>query len=105
MLGTPQQSTMQVELKVPAGLVVKKLPASGTVSMPCLSLSRTVSQAGAVVKSTETYRTTCERLTPDEYQAYRAKLDEMVRLLDDELVLGGSAKAKGAKKPAAEAKR
>lgn len=105
VLGTPQQSTMQVELKVPAGLVVKKLPASGTVSLPCLSLSRAVSQAGAVVKSTETYRTTCERLTPGEYQAYRAKLDEMVRLLDDELVLGGSAKARGAKKPAAEAKR
>ncbi|MEW5742183.1 MAG: transglutaminase domain-containing protein [Myxococcota bacterium] len=103
VLGTPQQSTVQLELTLPAGLAVKKLPASGTVSLPCLSLARTVSQAGAVVKSTETYRTTCERISPTEYLAYRAKLDEMVRLLDDELVLGA---AKGAKKPAAaEAKR
>jgi hypothetical protein len=93
---------MHVELTLPDGFSVKKLPADGTVALPCLTLSRTTTQAGQVVTSTQTYRTTCERITPNEYQQYRAKLDDMVRLLDDELVLGAG--AKGAKKaPAAKA--
>ena len=102
VLGTPQQSTVQLELSLPAGFVVKKLPASGTVALPCLSLSRTTTQAGQVVKATETYRTTCERITAAEYLQYRAKLDDMVRLLDDELVVARDAKG-AAKKPAAAA--
>ena len=63
--------------------------------MPCLSLTREVSQVGRVVKSQQTWRTTCERLSAQEYPLYRAKLDDMVRLLDDELVLAPIA----AKKP------
>ena len=101
VLGTPQQSTMQLELTLPDGFAVKKLPADGTVALPCLTLARTTKQTGQVVKATQTYRTTCERITAAEYLQYRAKLDDMVRLLDDELVLGA---AKGAKKaPAAKA--
>ncbi len=95
ILGTPQQQMMQLELTVPEGFEAKKLPSSGTVSMPCLSLSREVTQAGRLVKSKQTWRTTCERLSAQEYPAYRAKLDDMVRLLDDELVFGP---AKGAAK-------
>jgi cellulose synthase operon protein C len=93
LLGPPQQQEMRVELTLPEGFEPKKLPQSGTVSLPCLSLSRTVSVEGRVVKSAQTYRTTCERLTPKEYPDYRAKLDDMVRLLDDELVFAPAAKA------------
>jgi len=71
------------------------------VTLPCLSLSREITQSGNVVKSRQTWRTTCERLSAAEYATYRAKLDDMVRLLDDELVLGP---AKG-KKPAVTAPR
>jgi hypothetical protein len=88
LLGTPTQQQMQLELTLPEGFEAKKLPAGGTVSLPCLSLSREISQVGRVVKSKQTWRTTCERLSASEYPAYRAKLDDMVRLLDDELVLG-----------------
>ena len=88
LLGTPTQQQMQLELTLPEGFEAKKLPAGGTVSLPCLSLSREVSQVGRVVKSKQTWRTTCERLSASEYPTYRAKLDDMVRLLDDELVLG-----------------
>lgn len=91
LLGTPTQQQMNLELTVPEGYEAKKLPASGTVSLPCLSLSREVTQQGRVVKSTQTWRTTCERLSEKEYPAYRAKLDDMVRLLDDELVFGKAA--------------
>ncbi|MDP2275442.1 MAG: transglutaminase domain-containing protein [Archangium sp.] len=88
LLGTPTQQQMQLELTLPEGFEAKKLPGGGTVSLPCLSLTREVSQVGRVVKSKQTWRTTCERLSAAEYPTYRAKLDDMVRLLDDELVLG-----------------
>lgn len=101
LLGTPQQQQMQLELTLPEGFEAKKLPGGGTVSLPCLSLTREVSQVGRVVKSKQTWRTTCERLSAQEYPNYRAKLDDMVRLLDDELVLGPVA----AKKPVASAKK
>ena len=101
LLGTPQQQQMLLELTLPEGFEVKKLPAGGEVSLPCLSLSRQVSQEGRVVKSTQTWRTSCERLSAQEYPLYRAKLDEMVRLLDDELVLGPSKAAGKRTTPAA----
>ncbi|MFZ5444847.1 MAG: transglutaminase domain-containing protein [Myxococcota bacterium] len=98
LLGTPQQQVMSLELTVPEGFEPKKLPASGAVTLPCLSLSREVKLEGRVVKSTQTWRTLCERISANEYATYRAKLDDMVRLLDDELVFGPATKA-GAKKP------
>ena len=101
LLGTPTQQQMQLELTLPEGFEAKKLPGGGTVSLPCLSLTREVSQVGRVVKSKQTWRTTCERLSAQEYPLYRAKLDDMVRLLDDELVLGPIA----AKKPVVTAKK
>lgn len=98
LLGTPTQQQMQLELTLPEGFEAKKLPAGGTVSLPCLSLSREVSQVGRVVKSKQTWRTTCERLSAAEYPTYRAKLDDMVRMLDDELVLGPAKAVPAAKK-------
>lgn len=100
LLGTPQQNVMELELTVPEGFEAKKLPSSGTVSLPCLSLSREVKQDGRVVKSKQTWKTTCERIPAQDYASYRAKLDDMVRLLDDELVFAPVAKG-GAKKPVA----
>jgi cellulose synthase operon protein C len=102
LLGTPQQQEMRLELTVPEGFEAKKLPASGNVTLPCLSLTREVTQSGRVVKSKQTWRTTCERLSAQEYATYRGKLDDMVRLLDDELVFGP---AKGTKPVTAPAKK
>jgi hypothetical protein len=79
---------MEVSLTLPRGWEARKLPQASSVSLPCLTLSREVSVTGRVVKSVQRYRTTCERVSVEEYPAYRAKLDDMVRLLDDELVLG-----------------
>jgi tetratricopeptide (TPR) repeat protein len=101
LLGTPGQQQMELELTLPEGFEAKKLPSSGTVAMPCLSLTREVKQEGRVVKSKQTYRTTCERLSAQEYPAYRAKLDDMVRLLDDELVFVPAAKGGAKKAPVA----
>lgn len=95
VLGTPQQSQVDIALTLPEGWEVKKLPLATEVSLPCLSLSRQVKVEGRVVKTTQRYQTSCERLGVGEYAQYRGRLDDMVRLLDDELVLG----AKGGKVP------
>jgi len=99
VLGTPQQQVMELDLTLPEGFEAKKLPASGTVKLPCLSLQREVKLEGRVVKSRQVWQTTCERISARDYDSYRAKLDDMVRLLDDELVFAPAAKG-GAKKPA-----
>jgi hypothetical protein len=97
VLGTPGLSQMDVTLTVPPGWEVRKVPTSTQVVLPCVTLSREVKVEGRVVKSTQTWRTTCERIAVEDYPAYRARLDDMVRLLDDELVLG---QAKGGGKAA-----
>jgi hypothetical protein len=97
VLGTPSVSQMDVTLTVPAGWEVRKLPTSTQVALPCVTLSREVKVEGRVVKSTQTWRNTCERIAVEDYPAYRARLDDMARLLDDELVLG---QAKGGGKTA-----
>jgi tetratricopeptide (TPR) repeat protein len=93
VLGTPGLSQLEVVLTLPAGWEVKKLPLSNTVTLPCVSLSRELKVEGRVVKSTQRWRTTCERIAVEDYAAYRGRLDDMVRLLDDELVLGPVRKA------------
>jgi hypothetical protein len=98
VLGTPQSSEMNVSLTLPAGWEVRRLPTASTIALPCLSLSREVKVEGSTVTSRQTYRTTCERIGVGEYAQYRARLDDMVRLLEDELVLGP---AKGLKAPKA----
>jgi hypothetical protein len=88
VLGAPQMSETNLELTLPTGFEVQKIPAAGSVELPCLSLSRRVWVEGRVVKSQLRYRTMCERISSSEYEGYRARLDDIVRLLDDELVIG-----------------
>jgi hypothetical protein len=71
------------------------------VELPCFSLNRQVTQEGRVVKSTQRWRTTCERLSVEAYAAARARFDELVRLLEDELVLAPMPKSNGKKGQAA----
>jgi len=68
------------------------------VVKPEQALVERVTQTGRTVTSRAVFQVTCDRVTPAEYAGYRAKVDEMVRLLEDELVVG---KASGppAKKP------
>lgn len=88
LLGTPSAYETELELTLPEGFEVKRLPASGALELPCLSLSRTVAATEDGVRSSQRFLVRCERLSPAEYAQYRAKADEMARLLDDELVLG-----------------
>jgi cellulose synthase operon protein C len=88
VLGTPFQDEALFSLTLPEGFEVKKLPASGALEQTCLKLDRTVTLTGRTVTSRAVFQVTCERVTPADYPAYRAKVDEMMRLLEDELVVG-----------------
>jgi tetratricopeptide (TPR) repeat protein len=98
VLGTPFTDETTVTVTLPEGFEARKLPASGTFTQQCLELQRTVSQTGRAVTSRAVFRVTCERITPAEYPTYRAKVDEMMRLLEDELVVGKAAATGAAKK-------
>jgi hypothetical protein len=93
VLGAPFVDESRVSLTLPEGFEVKKLPASGAVEQTCLKVERSFTQSGRVVTGTSRSQITCERLTAAEYPGYRAKVDEMMRLLEDELVVGRSGPA------------
>lgn len=93
VLGTPFTDETKVRLTLPEGLEVKKLPAPGSVAEKCLSLVRSVSQSGRTITTRAVFQVTCDRVTPQEYAAYRVRVDEMMRLLEDELVVGPAQKA------------
>jgi cellulose synthase operon protein C len=87
LLGTPTQSVVELELELPVGMKVERLPQAPDVQLPCLALRRKNALNERHVSIVTTYTTLCERLSVAEYALYRAKLDDMMKLLDDELVL------------------
>ncbi|MDX2009407.1 MAG: transglutaminase domain-containing protein [Myxococcaceae bacterium] len=99
VLGTPFTDETTFSVTLPEGFEARKLPASGTITQQCLELNRTVTQAGRTVTSRAVFRVTCDRVAPAEYPTYRSKVDEMMRLLEDELVVGPAASRGAAKKP------
>ncbi len=105
VLGAPAQMQTRVSLQLPAGFEIKKLPMASSVELPCLSLKRDVTRDGATVTSVQTFRNTCERISATEYAQYRSRVDDMVRMLEDELVIAPVAGKSLAKKPAAPVSR
>lgn len=105
VLGAPAQMQTRVAVALPDGFDVKKLPMASSVELPCLSLTREISlrpargEAPATVTSLQTFRNTCERISAADYGQYRSRVDDMVRMLEDELVIAPVAGKSKAKKP------
>ncbi|HYX90181.1 MAG TPA: transglutaminase domain-containing protein [Myxococcaceae bacterium] len=87
VLGTPNEQHWRFEIALPEGMRAARLPSSGEVSTQCLSLKRRVSANGSGVAVEQSLISRCERISPEEYPAYRAQLEQMTRLLDEDLVL------------------
>jgi hypothetical protein len=87
VLGTPNEQHWRFEIALPEGMCAARLPSSGEVSTQCLSLKRLVSANGSGVAVEQSLISRCERISPEEYPAYRAQLEQMTRLLDEDLVL------------------
>jgi cellulose synthase operon protein C len=87
VLGTPNEQHWRFELVLPDGMRAARLPSSGEVSTRCLSLKRVVSPSASGVAVEQSLVSRCERISPEEYPAYRTQLEQMTRLLDEDLVL------------------
>jgi tetratricopeptide (TPR) repeat protein len=87
VLGTPNEQHWRFELALPEGMHAARLPSSGEVSTQCLSLKRVVTPNGREVTVEQSLISRCERISPEEYPAYRIQMEHMARFLDEELVL------------------
>ena len=100
VLGVPAKMRWRVEVALPEGGKVKRLPAAGKIESRCLTLSRTpsVGADGKVVVEQE-LTISCERIPAAEYPAHRAQAEAMLRLLDEELVVDVAGGPAGPKLP------
>ncbi len=87
LLGTPRTLQWRVELALPAGARIKRLPPSGEVKSQCLTLVRSVSAEKGTVAAEQKVQFHCERIPAEQYDAFRAVADEMTTLIEQELVL------------------
>lgn len=87
VLGTPNEQHWRFDLAMPEGMRAARMPSSGEVSTRCLSLKRVVTPNGTGVTVEQSLVSRCERISPEEYPAYRTQMEQMTRFLDEELVL------------------
>ncbi len=99
VLGTPHEQAWHFEVALPEAMTATRLPSSGEVVTPCLTFRRDVRQVPGGLSVDQTLRVTCERLPPSEYPTYRAQMERVSRLLDEEVVVTPAAK-RGGKGPA-----
>ncbi|MCA9547690.1 MAG: hypothetical protein KC613_24975, partial [Myxococcales bacterium] len=96
LIGTPRTMRWRMQIALPAGAKVERLPESGTLDSECMKLTRTVVAKKGVVTAEQTVAMTCERLTVEQYAAHRKVADAMTAFLDQELVVKAP-KAKAAR--------
>jgi tetratricopeptide (TPR) repeat protein/transglutaminase-like putative cysteine protease len=91
-LGAPMALSWSYEVSLPAGHTVKKLPDPGRIEARCIALDRQVRQEPGRVVVDQRISVRCETVDIAEYPQHRTKVEEMTRLLEDDLVLESSTK-------------
>ncbi len=87
VLGTPNEMAWRFLIALPEGAKVARLPSSGEIATPCLTFRRDVRPGAKGVEVEQTLRVTCERISAEEYGAYRTQMESLSRFLDEELVV------------------
>lgn len=87
LLGAPRTLEWTVDLALPDGARVKRIPQTGAVESPCISLERTVHAGKDRLAATQKVQFRCERIPTEQYAAHRAVAAEMQELLEQEVVL------------------
>jgi len=98
LLGTPSQYETVTMISLPDGYATTLLPKDAEVKLPCLEYRRELKQTGKEVAASQRFRVTCDRISAEEYPKYRDEVQSVLRLMEDELVLGP---VKGGKKKSA----
>ena len=87
VLGVPRTQAWRLTVELPEGATVKRLPSTVRVDSGCIALDRVIQEVDGTVVLEQQVTTACERIPVDQYTAQRAKGDEMLRVLGEELVL------------------
>ena len=90
-LGVPATYIWRYEVALPHGAVVTRLPASARVEARCLTFERktghmTSGVVGRIVIE-QRIETRCPQIAVDEYGAHRARVDEIQKLVAEDVVL------------------
>jgi tetratricopeptide (TPR) repeat protein len=89
----PHSAHFRYSLSPPDGFAPAKLPRDASVEAPCVKYSRASHLDGSRVIVDLTETVSCVRIAPDAYAQHRAKMEEIDRILQDELVLRGTSRA------------
>lgn len=87
LLGSPRQLKWTLDLTLPAGAKISRLPSSKLIDSECISLERKVSHKGRIVHAEHTVTIKCERISVEKYAEHKARAELMTRALSEELVL------------------
>lgn len=88
LLGTPRTLRWKVTLNLPAGARIKRVPEDIELGTPCLRLTRKVQAASASqLVAEQAVQMHCERIEVKDYATHRAAVEQMMRRLDEELVI------------------
>ncbi len=86
VLGVPDLYRYRIRLRPPPGAELVRLPADGAVETECLALRRTARQAEGAVVVELLSESRCERIPAEAYEVYRRRVEDIVRLLGEEVV-------------------
>lgn len=87
LLGTPRSLRWRVRFDLPAGARVKRVPKPIEIESECILLKRTVRAEKGDLIAEQSVVMRCERIPTDKYAAHRAKAEEMLRAMNEEVVI------------------
>jgi len=87
VLGVPDAYRYRLRLTPPPGAKLLRLPGDAAVETECLSLRRTTERLeGEALAVDLVSESRCERILVSQYEAYRRRVDDIARLLGEEVV-------------------
>ncbi|MEE2756716.1 MAG: tetratricopeptide repeat protein [Myxococcota bacterium] len=92
VLGIPRTLKHSVELKLPSGAQVERLPASLKLETRCLAFERTVTDKKDRILISQTVRYRCERIPPSEYEENRHLASTLTKAVADAILIKAPAR-------------
>ena len=87
LLGAPRTMTWKLDIALPEGARLRRVPPDSRIAASCLEFERTFTPAEGRVTVDQTVRFVCERVAVEAYAEHRVRASEMVRAIEEELVV------------------
>jgi transglutaminase-like putative cysteine protease len=97
LLGAPAEQRFSVDVQIPNGFAVSRVPEDRTLEAPCFSLQRSSKKQTDRIQVSFKFVSRCERILPEAYPKHREIAEAMMRLKDEELVFGRTKLRQGAR--------